>query len=144
MFDKLLRGPVKKLDEDFRRLLEKAPEPKGAPKTKTEPVRLLPTNIDDVTLAREDGTRVIKFSDAMEAVYLVLTNQPLWGSILKDEQPRTIKEGLQWFTEFGDNVLRGDVSDAKKMTRIAKMMKLKLLSQKSRRQYGTKTGRFRS
>lgn len=143
VFDKLLRGPVKKLDEEFRRLLEKAPEPKGAPQPKTQPARQLPADLETVELAREDGTRVLKFGDAVEAVYVVLSNLPLWGGLSRDEPPRTLKDGLKWFTEFGDNVLRGDISDQRKMELIAKLMKTKLLSQKRPRAYGTKTGRFR-
>jgi len=140
IFEELLNKLGSKVDDDFKRLLDRSVSP--APQAKTWPERAVPVpNISGVTLSAEDGTRVIKLSDAIQAVYVVLLNMPDWGP--REDVPHTITEFFKWFDDFGNGVLRGGNSVENQITRIAKLMKLKVLSQKRKRVLMTKKGYFR-
>jgi len=149
VFDELINRGKEKIDDTFRDLLNKPRSGTGTkPETKTWPDRIVPIDEPgEVELTREDGTRVLKLSDAMEAVYVVLNNLPDWGPRF-DPRSSTVQEkfddAMNYLTGFADFMLTGQTSIEAQLTKIAKLMKLRLLSQKRPRVYATKSGRFRT
>jgi len=144
LFDELLNKPARKVSDEFERLLNLKPKPKNQPKT--WPERIVPIREKgEAELTREDGTRVIKLSDAMEAVFRVLNNDPDWGPRAgADGGKITAQDALNFLDNIASQLVTGDTTVEYRLTRIAQLMKAKLLPQNRPRHYGTKTGRFRS
>lgn len=141
VFEELLEKPAKKIEDEFEKLLNKKKQPEK--KTETWPDRIVPIK-EKADIAREDSTRVLKLSDAMEAVYRVLNNEPDWGPRAGEPgRPLNKDEAWKFLDDFMSNMLTGDTTVESKMTRIAELMTLKLLSQKKPRQKMTKRGNFR-